>query len=161
MLIQTASELIDEGYKLELHIGGKGELKDKLEEKIKNLGKNDHIFLDGFIPEDEIRRWYALKDLYIQNSSSEGHCVSILQAMSCGLPVLSTDVGGASETLPQDWVYSADDPLGLKHKLKWFFELSFKERTEIGKKNREKIEENFNLTKQTQKMIELFRTVLA
>jgi len=160
-LIQAASELIDEGYKLELHIGGKGELKDKLEEKIKNLGKHDHIFLDGFIPEDEICKWYALKDMYIQNSSSEGHCVSILQAMSCGLPVFSTDVGGASETLPQDWVYSVDDPLGLKHKLRWFFELSLKERSRIGKKNREKIEKDFNLTKQTQKIIELFRTPLA
>jgi glycosyltransferase involved in cell wall biosynthesis len=70
-----------------------------LEEKIVSLGKNDQIFLDGFISEDEISQGYALKDLYIHNSFSEGHCISILQTMSCGLPILSTDVGGASETL--------------------------------------------------------------
>jgi glycosyltransferase involved in cell wall biosynthesis len=127
----------------------RAELKDKLEEKTMSLSKNDHVFLDGFISKDEISQWYALKDVYIHNSNSEGHCVSILQTMSCGLPVLSTDVGGTSETLPQDWVYSADDPLDLKHKLRWFFGLSLEERSKIGKKNREKTEEDFDLTKQT------------
>lgn len=159
-LIQVVSDLIDEGYGLELHIGGKGPLRQKLEKQIKNLGKQDHILLDGYIPEDEMCQWYALKDLYIQNSFSEGHCVSILQAMSCGLPVFSTDVGGASETLPAKWIYPVNGISSLERELRWFFELPLKERLRIGKENRKRVEEEFDLTKQAQKIIKLLESAI-
>lgn len=44
----------------------------------------------------------AKTPVFINMSDSEGQPVSIMEAMSCGLPVIATDVGGVSEVLGED-----------------------------------------------------------
>ena len=39
-------------------------------------------------------------DIFLNPSISEAFCIAILEAASCGLYVLSTNVGGISEILP-------------------------------------------------------------
>ena len=47
-------------------------------------------------------------DCFITLSSSEGLPVSIMEAMSFGIPVISTHVGGIAEMLPKDYPYLLD-----------------------------------------------------
>lgn len=49
-------------------------------------------------------------------SLSETFCISMLEAASCGLLVVSTNVGGVPEVLPPHMVYlSKPDPKSLTH----------------------------------------------
>ena len=50
-------------------------------------------------PRDDVPAWYQAADLYIQPSLWEGHCNAILEAMSSGLAVIATHVGGNSDSI--------------------------------------------------------------
>lgn len=47
----------------------------------------------GFIPNEEMPKFYAGLDVYVCVSKIEGTPNPVLEAMSCGVPVVSTDVG--------------------------------------------------------------------
>lgn len=57
------------------------------------------VELKGFVPHDDLMNYFRTTsiDLFINVSSSEGVPVSVMEAMSFGIPVIATNVGGTSE----------------------------------------------------------------
>ena len=94
-------EILDKQKKLIewTHIGGGSQL-NKIK-KICQAKKMKYIKWDfkGDIKNAEVIQLYKEKkfDLFINVSSSEGLPVSIMEALSFGIPVIATDVGGTSE----------------------------------------------------------------
>ena len=80
-----------------IHIGG-GKQLEKLKVYANKLKYISTSFL-GDIPNAEVMRMYQENgiDLFLNVSNSEGLPVSIMEAMSFGIPVVATDVGGTSE----------------------------------------------------------------
>ncbi|PVX24557.1 MAG: hypothetical protein CW691_07250 [Candidatus Bathyarchaeum sp.] len=156
-LIEAVSDLIDEGFDLTLHIAGKGALMESLKSRVRQLQKSDNIFIDGYISDEDYDRWFLTKDVYVQNSSSEGHCVSTITAMGHGLPVFSSDVCGATDSLKQSFIYPVGDIECLKNKLRWFYNLSPEEKLTIQKNNYEKALMDFNITHQAEKIANRFK----
>jgi len=77
-------------------------------EEIKNhaitaLPKNIHCKFLGFLPNHEVFNYYKNNpiDVFINVSSSEGLPVSIMEAQSCGIPVIATKVGGIPEIVTE------------------------------------------------------------
>ena len=63
---------------------------------MKELRLEDHVTFIGEMSYEVIQHEYANADIYIQLSKVEGMSNAILEAMSSGLPVITTNVGGAS-----------------------------------------------------------------
>lgn len=82
-------------------------MADKLSEK-----ENVVISLKGSLSNDEVHKYYSEQviDLFINVSASEGLPVSIMEAMSYGVPTIATDVGGNSEIVTDatGYLVSAD-----------------------------------------------------
>lgn len=80
------------------HIGG-GPGQNELEQLAKDFPGNITYDFTGNMANDEIIPYYLKNpaDLFINVSSSEGIPVSIMEAFSCGIPALATDVGGTGE----------------------------------------------------------------
>ena len=78
---------------------GDGDLMDDLKAEIANLPQNITVELPGRVPNSEIYQYYNDNNvnLFINVSESEGLPVSIMEAISFGIPVIATDVGGTSE----------------------------------------------------------------
>lgn len=78
---------------------GDGALMETLKNNIKSLPSNIQVELKGRVPNPAIyQAYHELKPhLFINVSSSEGVPVSIMEAMSFGIPVVATDVGGNRE----------------------------------------------------------------
>ena len=78
-----------------LALVGDGELKDKILEKIDKLKLNSKVHLTG----NKNNPWsvYHSMDLFIMSSIYEGLGRSITEALSCGVPVVCTDVEGVPE----------------------------------------------------------------
>lgn len=71
-------ELVKEGYNIELDVAD----------------RNCRVIQHSKMPE-----YYNSIDIYVCASRTEGHPAPILEAMACGLPIISTDVGIVSEVL--------------------------------------------------------------
>ncbi len=98
LIIEALKELKDSGIQLEwTHLGG-GDLYDDIKKKAADLDWME-VHLDGAIANTEVYEHYhnVREDLFINVSSSEGLPVSIMEAISFGIPVVATDVGGTSE----------------------------------------------------------------
>lgn len=78
---------------------GDGILRNQLEKISKNLPPHVSFEFMGRFENKDLMKWYSKNhvDLFVNTSESEGIPVSIMEAMSFGIPVLATDVGGTSE----------------------------------------------------------------
>jgi N-acetylgalactosamine-N,N'-diacetylbacillosaminyl-diphospho-undecaprenol 4-alpha-N-acetylgalactosaminyltransferase len=83
---------------LKLYIIGDGSLYGQLENLINNLKLNDQIVLMGF--DSNPYKYLKSADLFVFGSNHEGFPNVLLEAMSCGIPVLSTNCkSGPSEIM--------------------------------------------------------------
>jgi glycosyltransferase involved in cell wall biosynthesis len=80
------------------HLGG-GPGLEELKEKAKTFGPSITCYFTGDVTPEQIVAFYRDHpvDVFVNVSSSEGLPVSIMEAMSTGIPVLATDVGGVRE----------------------------------------------------------------
>ncbi|MCK9555482.1 glycosyltransferase family 4 protein [bacterium] len=79
---------------LKLIISGEGILEKKLLRLIKKLNLDGKVFLSGFLPYNEVYKYYSAADAYVLLSHYENFSNTVLEAMACGLPVITTDAGG-------------------------------------------------------------------
>jgi glycosyltransferase involved in cell wall biosynthesis len=88
-----------------LEIIGDGPLRSELEAEADNLGVNGHVYFHGPQPHDFVRSRLQVAEVLIQHCVTtpgggvESLGLSILEAMACELPVVSTRHGAIMETV--------------------------------------------------------------
>ncbi|GGF83499.1 glycosyl transferase [Paenibacillus albidus] len=83
-----------------LLIGGKGPLRGELEAKIADYGLSNKVKLLGYIPDHELTSYYQAADMFVVPSQAlEGFGLITVEALSSGLPVMATPIGGNKEIL--------------------------------------------------------------
>jgi glycosyltransferase involved in cell wall biosynthesis len=85
----------------------------KTQELVEELALQDHIAIVPGIPKSQVPEYLARADIFINTTNVDNTPVSVLEAMACGLCVVSTNVGGIPNLLDdgQDaLLVSADDP---------------------------------------------------
>lgn len=88
------------GQRFDWHHFGEGEARGLLTERvIKEFPPNAKGELSGFVLHGDLIRFYLEQpvDVFVNVSSTEGTPVSIMEAISCGIPVIATAVGGNVE----------------------------------------------------------------
>ncbi len=71
----------------------------KVLENIIQRNNIDNVELVGFKSAEIVRKYYYESDCYLLTSLSEGTPTSILEAMACGLPIVSSNAGGVKSIL--------------------------------------------------------------
>ncbi|MEH1852011.1 MAG: glycosyltransferase family 4 protein [Nostoc sp.] len=77
---------------------GRGDDQPRLAQLAKDLGVSDRVVFAGFVATEELMEHYRLADAYIM-PSQEGFGIVYLEAMACGVPVLSGDDDGSADPL--------------------------------------------------------------
>lgn len=95
LLIDAIRILVDHYPQILFRIVGKGPLSEALTQRINSLELQNHVELIGF--QKEVASFYAGLDMYVQASVREGFCMPLLEAMACGLPVVTTSSEGPEE----------------------------------------------------------------
>lgn len=98
-IINVLSELKVKGLRW-IHFGD-GKLRSEIYALAERKLPDVDFEFKGIVPNNEILDFYANNyvDLFINLSSSEGIPVSIMEALSAGIPVVATDVGGTAEAV--------------------------------------------------------------
>jgi glycosyltransferase involved in cell wall biosynthesis len=84
--------------KFVLYVGGDGET-DRLIEYVKKQDIQNLVRFEGWVSGEKKKELLAVCDVYILPSYNEGLPISVLEAMSYGMPIISTTVGGIPEII--------------------------------------------------------------
>jgi glycosyltransferase involved in cell wall biosynthesis len=84
-----------------LIIVGDGEEREHLESLADSLGIRDRVDFVGKVPHERIPEYLCEADIFVLPSVSEGFGIVILEAMSCGLPIVATRVGGVPDIIEE------------------------------------------------------------
>ncbi|MEQ1724376.1 MAG: glycosyltransferase family 4 protein [Sphingopyxis sp.] len=91
-------------------IGGRGEDAERLRQKADTLGIGDHVIFAGEIAEGRKADFYRLADLFAMPSSGDGFGFVFIEALACGIPVLSSTVDGGYEAIMHGGMGRGVDP---------------------------------------------------
>ena len=80
-----------------MDVMGEGNAKEDLETHVRDLGLDDRIRFIGRVPKDETFVHYQKADIFVLPSMNEGMSNAMLEALASGLPIVSTNTGGADE----------------------------------------------------------------
>jgi glycosyltransferase involved in cell wall biosynthesis len=85
-------------------------------------------------------------DLYVLHSAGEAFPNVLIQAMACEKVCITTDVGDAKIILgDENFVIAPKNSCELEHKIKYAMSLSNAEKEQIGKKNRQRVLDNYTI----------------
>ncbi|HMM46963.1 MAG TPA: glycosyltransferase [Thiobacillaceae bacterium] len=79
--------------------GPEGDMRGELEAQVQRLGLAGRVHFLGQMPPDELKWPLSASDVFVLSTRNEGWANVFLEAMACGLPVVSTDVGGNREVV--------------------------------------------------------------
>ncbi len=99
-LIRAMQELKKSGVRLE--IVGAGEREAQVRSFIKACNVDSHISLAGYVPQEGLSEHYGRADIFVLPSLSESFGQVLLEAMSSGLPVIASSVGGIPEIVDHE-----------------------------------------------------------
>ena len=127
-----------------LDIFGEGEMHAFLAEKIKRYNMEQYVFLKGYT--QDVISEYLSSSIYVMSSRFEGFPMSLLEATSCGLPVVSFDCPeGPADIIGEDRgiLVPPEDISGLKTALIKLMD-SLDRRNEYGENGRSFVLQNYN-----------------
>lgn len=71
-------------------VGARGWMDEELFRLTRELRLEDHVLFTGYVPPEELPGWYNSADLFAYPSAYEGFGLPLLEAMACGVPVVTT-----------------------------------------------------------------------
>lgn len=104
-----------------LTVAGDGSEKGALITLCSDLGLSDCVSFSGNIANEQMRELYDRADIYLNSSRVDNQPVSILEAFACGLPVVTTAVGGIPYMVTHEedaLLASDDDAAGLADRMR-------------------------------------------
>ncbi len=145
-----------------LEIYGKGSLAGKLQQMIDGLGLSDRAFLRGAVPNEAVPGILGGMDVVCLPSLEESFGVSAVEAMACGIPVVTSDADGFLETVEADvtgFIVPKKQPGAVAQKL---CELAADPelRRRLGEAGRKRVLERYDFSKNVETMEQAYRSVI-
>lgn len=134
---------IRQGHKVKLIVIGSGNF---LQELKKEAGDSPDVLFAGEKSEEEIIDLLSITDIFVNPSYSEGLPTSVLEAASCGCPIIATDVGGTKEIIQHGkngLLFRAKDTGQLSSMIKSLLDNN-QARLQYGANARETVESKFD-----------------
>ncbi len=116
-LVEAFAALPDSNFKLVL--AGDADFDDDYSRELKRLAKEKGVLLAGFVKGEKLFSLFTDAACFVLPSSHEGLPISLLEAMSYGLPVLASDIPANKNVgLPSDDYFRCGDVDDLQKKLR-------------------------------------------
>lgn len=101
-LIEAVRKISDEYPQLYLKIMGDGNNRAELESLTESLGLKNKVEFLGRVPREKTAPYYQESSAFVLPSLNEGMSNAMLEALATGLPIISTDTGGAKELVEDE-----------------------------------------------------------
>jgi len=110
ILIDAFSRLLSEGHNIHLAILGEGPEREGLNRQIAELALDSRVRMPGWV--DNPYAWMRHSALFVSSSAFEGLSNTLIEAMACGCPVVSSDCPGGPREILDDGAFGRLVPVG-------------------------------------------------
>jgi len=161
-LLAALSRLNQQGHPFRVQIIGGGELQSVLRFSIEDMGLSSQVELRGFVPPDKVLEMLQRSDLFVLSSHEEGISNAALEAMACGLPVVTTNAGGMAEAVRDGidgFVVPVRDITAMTNRIaRLLADPALRE--QMGRSARARVEAEFSLERQARVFEEMYASVV-
>jgi glycosyltransferase involved in cell wall biosynthesis len=160
LLLEAFGRVLRDRPDAELHLIGDGSCREALLRQTRTPPLRGKVFLHG--NSREVRAWLHKARLFVLASDHEGTPNAVLEAMSCALPVLATDVGGNAEAVLHEktgLLTPAGDVAALAQGMLRLLN-DAGERIRFGRAGRQRVLEFYSLQTMVEKHEEVYERVL-
>lgn len=105
-VIQAIPALLKDGFDVNYYLIGAGS-NTYLTSVAQKFGVQDRVHFVGGLPHEQIFERFEDMDIYLQPSRTEGLPRSVVEAMSCAVPVICSRIGGMPELVSQECIYES------------------------------------------------------
>lgn len=164
-LIRGFKILEDEipNQQLKLLLVGKGTQENYLKSLVSKLNIKSKIEFAGYINPDLVPQYHNMMDISVFPSIEESFGVAVLEASACCKPVIVSRVGGMPEVVDENetgFIVEKQNPEAIAKALKKLVDNSVL-RSEMGKKGRNKVINEFNWNDSVKKMLSIYNELLS
>jgi glycosyltransferase involved in cell wall biosynthesis len=155
-LIAACAEL-SRSVPLRLIIAGDGSERPRLEEMVRLQGIGDRVRFLGH--QADINTVYRQMDVFALSSATEQMPLSVLEAMACGLPVVSTDVGDVRKMVSSEngpLITTDEGMVAALHKIA----ADPRARASIGRANRLHCRRTYDISKMFERYAVLYESAI-
>jgi len=166
--IEVVGRVVERGKKLRLRIVGDGPLREELKRYIRKKNLGAFVELMGPRPNAEVANILKESDFFLLCSKTspdgdrEGTPTVLIEAQAIGLPCVSTTHAGIPEMIPEDnhqFLAEEGDVGGIESCLRRLLGCSQEGLRQITKKGRGKIEKDFQLSREVQRLRKIYEHV--
>ena len=108
LLVGIIPKICDLLPQVDFIVGGDGNKLLNLQEMVEREHVQDRVTFLGAVPHKDVASVLRQGHVFLNCSLTESFCIAILEAASCGLLVVSTNVGGVPEVLEPDMIVLCD-----------------------------------------------------
>jgi colanic acid/amylovoran biosynthesis glycosyltransferase len=162
LLIAAVDLLCKEGRDVRLRLIGDGPERWKLETDVKRRGLNSRVVFEGQIHTDQVRVLLNDADVFAMSSFAEGVPVVLMEAMSLMIPCVAPQIGGIPELI-RNGIDGLLVPPSNHVELARAIAILMDEptlRRRLGETGREQVLERYNLSRNTERLANVFRNRL-
>jgi glycosyltransferase involved in cell wall biosynthesis len=160
-LLAVIPRLVLKFPQVTVRFAGNGDL-EKIRHTVKSLKIEEHVELTDWVTSETLIDYYYESVLFVLPSYHEGLPMAILEAMACGLAVVSTRVGGIPELIREGengFLIDPGDQGGLEEALSALL-ADPSRREQMGRNNIEKIRDEYEMSVYSARLRDLYRELL-
>jgi colanic acid/amylovoran biosynthesis glycosyltransferase len=163
LLIKAVDHLVRQERSVHLRLVGDGPHRRDLERQIANLGLQAHVTLEGNCNQDRVQAFYREADLFALASFAEGIPVVLMEAMAMEVPCVATWITGIPELIRHGidgWLVAPGDVDHLADAIATLMD-DPELRQRLGRSARIRVQEKYDLARNTERLAEIYRRRLA
>ncbi|MDD5216857.1 MAG: glycosyltransferase [Candidatus Omnitrophica bacterium] len=147
-MLKAFSIIVESEDHVVLLICGIGTLEKKLQMMVKEMGLNEKVYFLG--ARFDMPQLMNAADGFVLSSSLEGMPKVLLEAMSTGLPIVATNVGGVGEIVRNGlngFLVEPGNPVLLAEKMKMLMDMPKRNRHDMGQRGSQSVSDQFSVEK--------------
>lgn len=159
LLVEAFANVIEQFPSSELMLVGDGPLKPDVEAEIAQHDLQDSVRLPGYVDNEDLPKYYRGVDVFVLSSRRENNPITLIEALSCGLPVVAPRIGAVPETVNhgEDGLLF-DNMDDLVEHLDTLLSNS-QMRNQLGKRGRDKIVNRYDWENRTEDLMWVYKNL--
>ena len=160
-LIKSAKYVHENFPIIKFVIAGSGSLKTRLRKMVSDFNLEKNFRFAGYVNHGTLLKYYQNATLYVLPSYREGLPTTLLEAMSCGLPVVGTAIAGISDVIVDRKTGILVPPKSPEKLANAIMELiaDSKFREELGRNARKHVQELYDWNKITSEVERVYQSL--